>query len=208
MESTQGRTVAVRARALVTLRIERSSTKWTQRSTRFDESRDRDGERARPLLGQREYQRVILIQRFERQLDRLVLFVDADGYLTGVEVRFVFRFQCEVIGQVPRTREVRQHLTNPFGERAELDLLALHYHQTATLSRLEQKETIAYLAAHTDHYFVGCAEHVVHETTNSFSDPVELTHNTIGVPEPIVSALTEHVEMTVRWNRSSGTPWA
>jgi hypothetical protein len=104
----------------------------------------------------------------------------------------------KIVGQVPGSTQIAEYLANPFGERAELQLLALDDHQTTTLACLEQEEAIANFAAHTDHYLVGCIEHILHEATNSFSDPVELTHSTIGVPAPMPSALTEHVEITVR----------
>ncbi|MFM2181631.1 MAG: hypothetical protein RIR54_925 [Actinomycetota bacterium] len=48
-----------------------------------------------------------------------------------------------------------------------------------------------------------------HEGLRSFSDaPVELTVSTIGEESVYMIAVTEHVEITIRWKRSRGVPVA
>ena len=107
-----------------------------------------------------------------------------------------------------RPGEVAHHLAEPLGERGQLELLDLHHDEASSLARLEQEEAAAHLAAGAHHDPVGSVEDVLHEATSSLSAPVELTHNTTGASSERAIALTEQVEMTVRWKRSSGTPSA
>src|SRR4051794_13910148 len=47
-----------------------------------------------------------------------------------------------------------------------------------------------------------------HDGFSSVNVPVELTASTTGPATPNAIAVTEHGEMTMRWNRSSGVPTA
>ena len=79
-----------------------------------------------------------------------------------------------------------------------------------TLERLAAAhpgETIV-VVSHADHDLVGIVEFVGHEAMSSVSDPVLFTLSTIGVEPVRTTALIEQVEITVRWKRSRGTPWA
>ena len=138
----------------------------------------------------------------------LALFVEGDRDVAGDEVRLVLRFEREVVRAGGPVAHLADHLGEPLGERGELLLLALHDHESTALAHLQQEEPIAHLAAHADHHLVGIGEDVVHEGARSFSDSVLLTLNTTGVQFVKPIALIEQVEMTVRWKRSSGTPWA
>ena len=151
---------------------------------------------------------VLALEGLERDLDRLGLLVERDGDVAGDEVRLVLRFEGEVVREMGRSTQFGDHLGQPLGEGGELLLLALHDHESSTLAGLEEEESIAHLAAHADHHLVGIGEDVVHEGARSFSDSVLLTLNTTGVEFVKPIALIEQVEMTVRWKRSSGTPWA
>ena len=89
-----------------------------------------------------------------------------------------------------------------------MKFFALENNEAPTLSHLQQEESSADLTAYADHHLVGSVEFVFHEAMSSLSDPVLLTLSTIGVVPVSTNALMEHVEMTVRWKRSRGTPWA
>ena len=190
----------------MTLGVEWSSTERTEWTSGFDESNDGDGESRGPLAREANTQRGLLFKRLHRHLDGLFRLVDRDGNVTRDEVSFVFRLEIEVLGQVPGPTELLENLSDPFGERGELELLALHNDESATLSDLEEKEAGADLAAHANHDPVGVSKDVVHEGLRPFSELVLFTHSTIGVDPVKATALTEHGEMTVRWKRSSGTP--
>ncbi len=138
----------------------------------------------------------------------VALLVDRDGDVADREVGLVLGLEGEVVGEVARSAQVVEDLGDPLGQRGQLELLALHDDETSALARLEQEEAVADLAAHAHHDLVGGVEDVVHEAMSSLSDPVLLTLSTTGVESVKTMALTEHVEMTVRWKRSRGTPWA
>ena len=99
-------------------------------------------------------------------------------------------------------------MADPLRERGELDLLALDDGETSTFSDLEEEESVTHLSSNAHHDLVGFVEDVVHEGLSPFSDSVLLTQSTMGVESVKVMALSEHGEITVRWKRSRGTPWA
>ena len=190
--------MAVRARTVVTLWIKRSPAERTERTSGFDESNDGDGESGGPLTSETDGERGFLFERFHCHVDRLFGLIHRDGDVARDEVRLVFRLQREVVGEMPGTAELLEDLANPFGERGQLELLALHDDQTTSLSHLEEKEPGTNFAAHTDHDAVGVGKDVVHEGLRPFSEAVLFTHSTIGVEPVKATALTEHGEMTVR----------
>jgi hypothetical protein len=99
---------------------------------------------------------------------------------------------------VTGTAEVADDLAQPLGEGAQLQLLAFDNDEAPTLASLQQEEPAADVAAHADHHLVGGVEDVVHDGESSFKDAVLLTLKTTGVESVKATALTEHVEMTVR----------
>jgi hypothetical protein len=126
------------------------------------------------------------------------IFVDRHGDVPGDEVRFVLRFEGEVVGQVPRSPELGNHLGEPLAECLELLLLTFDDDEAATFANLQEEEPVADFAAHADHDLVGVLEDVVHDGASSLSDPVLLTVKTTGVEFVKPMALIEQVEMTVR----------
>jgi hypothetical protein len=190
--------VAVRAGTVVTFGVERSSTERAEWTSGFDESNDGDRESGGQLARETDAERGVFFERLHRHIDRLFGLVHRDGDVARDEVSFVFGLQGEVLGEVPGTAEFLEDLPDPFRERGELELLALHDDQTTSLSNLEEKEPVAHFAAHADHDAVGVGKDVVHEGLRPFSEPVLFTHSTIGVDPVKATALTEHGEMTVR----------
>ena len=79
-----------------------------------------------------------------------------------------------------RSSQLRDYLGEPLAECLELLFLTLDDDEAATLSCLEEKETVSDLATHTDNHLVRVFEDVVHEGARSFRDPVELTQSTTG----------------------------
>src|ERR1017187_8819578 len=173
--------VAVRARTVVPLGSEWSPTERRRRATGLDEARDGDGQAAGPLGRQRQHQFVLSLERLEGDLNRVLVLIDRDGDVTGHEVRFVLRLEGQVVREMVRSSQLADYLGEPFGERRELQLLALHDHESTSLARLQEKESIADLAAHADHHLVGVGEDVVHEGARSFKESVLLTLSTMGV---------------------------
>ena len=104
--------------------------------------------------------------------------------------------------------EVGDDLREPQREGGQLGLLALEDSEATTLAHLQQEHAVAHFAQDTHHHLVGVVEDVVHEGARSFSEPVLFTHSTTGTESVKTNALTEHGEITVRWKRSRGTPWA
>ena len=190
------------------LGVEWSSTERARGSTRFDEPGDRDREGARPFLREGEFESVLFLTGLDGDFNGLSVYVDRDGDVARYEVRLVLGLETDLLGQMTGAAEVNGHLTQPFGQSAQLKFFALYDHETASLAHLEQEKTITDLSANPHHHLVGRVKDVVHDGANSLSDEVEFTQSTRGAPVPIASALTEQVEMTVRWKRSSGTPWA
>jgi len=182
----------------MTLGVKGSATEWAQWTTSFDESRDGDGETRGPFATEAKVQGVVLFDRLHRDLNGPGLFIEGDRDIARDEVHLKLGLEAEVIGQMSRTTEPANHLADPFGERSELDLLALNNDQAATLTDLKEEQPSAHFTTHAHHHFVGAREDVVHEGLKSFSDPVLFTHSTTGVASVKQTALSEHGEITVR----------
>ena len=129
----------------------------------------------------RTVQRGVLFDGLDGDVDCLGFFVDGHRDIPGDEVTLVLGLEGEVIGQMPRSAELEQHLTDPLGQSGELNLFALDDDQAPTLAGLEEKESIADFAAHADHDLVGAGKDIVHDGPSSFNDPVLLTQSTTGV---------------------------
>ena len=176
--------MAVRARTVVTLGVERPATERTRGPTGFDETRDGDRESARPLLGECQFQRVLFFDGLERDLDGLGFLVDRDGDVARDEVRLVLGFEAKSSGRWPGRPRSAMHLAEPLGQSAASCNFS---HLTMTRRRpwraWSRKSRLPTSPRTPTITLSGCVEDVVHDGASSFSDPVVFTHSTSGVPD-------------------------
>jgi hypothetical protein len=151
---------------------------------------------------------VLVVDASNFHVQCATFIIDRDRDVSSHEVNLVLGLQAHVVMEVSWSTQTLEDGSNPVGQGLELLLLALNNHQSATLTYLEQEKPGAYFAADPDHHFVRLVKFKIHEGVSSWRDEVELTLRTMGVEPVKASALTEQVEMTVRWKRSRGTPWA
>lgn len=190
--------MAVRARTVVALRVEGAATQRAERTPGLDEADNSDGEPGRPLARESDAQRGVFFERLYGHVDRLFFFVNRHGDIARNEVGLVFGLEREVVGEMTGSAQLVKHLTDPFGQSGELELLALHDDQAPTFTHLKEEETIAHFAAHADHDPVGVGKVVVHDGLSPFNEPVQFTQSTIGVEPVKATALIEQGDMTVR----------